>query len=201
MYLFVDTTKEITVGILDKNFAWSSYKNLTGVKGSAQIHASIHTACLENQIQVRDLMGIVQIAGPGSYTGMRVSDGISQILRWQNIKTYSLYHFDIPLMIGVQRGLWIANAFKSQFFVYSWDGNTHQHQLISHDDLQVLEAKHDQLFTSYPDEKLARNYIYTSDLVKTNSKKLFEFVIGENLSKELYYFRTIEQEFKRKENE
>lgn len=196
MYLFIDTTKDITLGVLDQEFNWLQYDYYHAAKGSAQIHAYIHEACRRQNIKTADLDGLVQVAGPGSYTGMRVSDGVSQIFNWQNFKTYGFYHYDVPLILGHQKGVWVANAFKGELFCCRWQGENITKELVDTDKFDI--SGDEDIYTSFKDDKLDGDLIYTSELIKNNSKKVFSYIISNNIKKELYYYRSIDQEYKSK---
>ena len=84
MYLFVDTTDKITFGLLDDQFQWKEYFYDPKMVISTKIHLLIHEVLKKYELTFSDLNSIIYCAGPGSYTGMRVSEGISQILQWQN---------------------------------------------------------------------------------------------------------------------
>ena len=86
MYLFIDTTKDVTVGLVDNNFEWLEYEYFKDAKGSALIHKCIYEQLEKQNKTIDDLVGVLQVAGPGSYTGMRVSEGVSQIFDWQKLK-------------------------------------------------------------------------------------------------------------------
>ena len=86
MKLFLDTTFGITVGLLDDQNEWLDYSFVDGQKGSAVIHKIILDLLEKNNLSIKNVKALFQIAGPGSYTGMRVSDGISQIFDWQKFR-------------------------------------------------------------------------------------------------------------------
>ena len=70
MYLFIDTTKDITVGLLNREFEWIEYEFFENAKGSALIHKCIYDQLERQNIGLDNIEGLVQLAGPGSYTGM-----------------------------------------------------------------------------------------------------------------------------------
>lgn len=198
MKIFLDTTSGITVGLLDQDNKWLDYQYLEGQKGSAVIHKMILDSLNKCELDISDISVLFQTAGPGSYTGMRVSDGISQIFEWQNINTYSFYHFDIPKIIGVDKGLWFVGAFKGEMFHYEWNSDDEKKSLMKlEESLNLLKRSDIPVFTSFEDEKLEFNYELTKDMIYSNSKLIFDFIENNNIKKELYYFRTIDEEFSR----
>jgi tRNA threonylcarbamoyladenosine biosynthesis protein TsaB len=198
MKIFLDTTFGITVGLLNNHNEWIDYQFVDGQKGSAVIHKIILDLLEKNTLSIEDVKDLFQIAGPGSYTGMRVSDGISQIFEWQNIKTYSFYHFDVPRFLGINSGIWFANAFKGELFLYKWiNENVEKHLLKIDKALDLLLVTDIPVFSSFENEKVDCSYKLTKDMIKNNSKTIFDYVEKNNLKKELYYFRTVDEEFSR----
>jgi tRNA threonylcarbamoyladenosine biosynthesis protein TsaB len=198
MKLFLDTTFGITVGLLNDKNSWIDYSFVDGKKGSAVIHKLILDVLEKNSLSVGDIKVLFQIAGPGSYTGMRVSDGISQIFEWQKIKTYSFYHFDVPKLLNISTGVWFANAFKGELFVYKWNDDKNNKLLMKLEDaLNFLETTDIPVYTSFLNDSVKSNYELTKDLIKLNSKNVFDYVEENSLKKELYYFRTLDEEFSR----
>lgn len=194
MFLFIDTTKAITVGILNKDFQWISYEFFPDAKGSALIHKIIHDQYKKHDLKLLETKALIQVAGPGSYTGMRVSEGISQIFDWQGFETYSFYHYEVPKILGVSKGIWLANAFKGEYFIYKWDANEEKSNLIKKDDFSLNSDE--KLFSSFELEEFELNL--TSELIKNDSQLLFKKVISENMKKTLYYYRTLEEEYNKK---
>lgn len=194
MHLFIDTTDKITFGLLGKDLNWIEYFYDPELVISTKIHALIHQTLEKHNLRIQDLTGVIHAAGPGSYTGMRVSEGISQILDWQNIKVNSFYHYEVPEFCDVSKGVWIANAFKGEFFIYKWDGTKQEKILVKKD--KVDELIGDNKIFSTRDEF---NYdtVLSAELIKTQPNKIFTRVLNENLKRELYYYRPIEQEFSR----
>lgn len=196
MYLFIDTTKAITVGILDLDFKWLSYEYFPDAKGSALIHKIIYDQYKENNLNLLETKALIQVAGPGSYTGMRVSEGISQIFDWQDFQTFSFYHYEVPSILGVKSGVWLANAFKGEFFTYSWNEKSASSQLIKKENFSY--DKETKYYSSFDFEESGTTLDLTSELIKNMSATLFNAVVSENMKKPLYYYRTLEEEYTRK---
>ncbi len=201
MKLFLDTTFGITVGLLNNENEWLDYEFIEGQKGSAVIHKLIKDLLDKNDLDIESVSILFQIAGPGSYTGMRVSDGISQIFNWQNIKTFSFYHFDIPRIVGVESGVWFANAFKGEVFLYSWSGESFDKKLLKEQEaFNMLKDSDIPIFSSFTNDKAIFEYSLTKELIHENCKLVFSYIEEANIQKELYYFRTIDEEFSRGKN-
>lgn len=199
MYLFIDTTKDITLGLLDNDFKWLAYQFYTDSKSSAIIHKLIDDLMIKFQTSIDNIEGVIQVAGPGSYTGMRVSEGILQVFSWQKIKTYSFYHFDVPAYLNEESGLWLGNAFKGEVFVYSWWGSKHHFELIKNSDLDGLMLKNTHLpkYRSFDLENSNVECLLTSKMIYEQPQKIFSKVVSDKILKPIYYYRTIEQEYKR----
>lgn len=196
MYLFIDTTKDVTVGLLNNNFEWIEYEHFEGARGSALIHKCIYDQLEKQNKKINDIKGLIQIAGPGSYTGMRVSEGVSQIFNWQGFDTYSFYHYEVPKLLGHEKGTWFANAFKGEYFLYRWNNEEESKTLVKKDEFDIYSV--DKLFTSFLFDDLEKNISLTSKLIYDKGQKLFEKVVGEKIQRPLYYYRTLEQEYTRK---
>jgi len=201
-YLYIDSSQYCILGLLSDNFEWKKFEELHSVKSSAKIHGLIHSVLESEGLKIKDLKGLFMVAGPGSYTGMRLSEGLGQVLEWQKLPTYSFYHFDIPKIIGnAQKGAFISKAFKGEFFLNSWDQNNEEMKLISLKELPETEKKLSQkgvsLFSSFPEEFLNKkyNYQYSNDLLRKESKKLFPFILKAKRRSEPFYYRSLEEEF------
>jgi tRNA threonylcarbamoyladenosine biosynthesis protein TsaB len=191
MDLFIDTTFGITVGLLDSRYKWIDYQFIEGKKGSALIHKIIYDLLEKNKSSTSEISKIFQVSGPGSYTGMRVSEGIANIFDWQNVKINSFYHFDIPALLGVEEGKWITDAFKGETFIYSWDKTGEDRKLVKNNAIEVsLDIP---VFTLR--NKEGESLTETQGLIKDRSEDLFSAVNKKDLKRDLYYFRTIEMEF------
>ena len=195
MYLYIDTTHEITIGLLNSELKWVEYEHLLSKKSSAVLHHKIFELLAKHSFEVKELEALIYSAGPGSYTGMRVSEGIKDIIDWQGIKVYSFYHFNIPQYLEVPSGTWMAKAFKGEFFVFRWQGNEFEKSLVKESEIE--EHLSENLYSSY-DDYGRDNIILTKDMIYNNPEKVFQVIVQNNLIEELYYFRSIENEFSRK---
>lgn len=186
--LFIDTTKYITIGLLDDNYEWLKYDLYKELKASAAIHFKIQEILQKNNIEIEKLDNVVYMAGPGSYTGMRVSAGIAQVLNFSGLKTYSAYHYDIPSILGIDKGDWIGDAFKNEIFLYSWDKQRNSSKLIKKNEYQTKEDE----FRSFNE---VSKQLSTDHLIKENSSIVIKHIVNEEMNRNLYYYRSLEEEF------
>lgn len=199
--LFLDTTNGISVGLLDDNFQWLHYNFVESNKSSSIVHKLIKDALDSIGKEQSDIKKSIQVSGPGSYTGMRVSDGISQILDWQGIETYGLYHFQVPRILGYVSGAWLAKAFKGEIFVYEWGDEKFEQYMIKESELSEflskLYTKKKKIFSSLNFNLIPQEaaLIETKALIKASPQEVFHHVISKKMKEPLYYFRALEDEF------
>src|SRR5690606_16531480 len=108
--LYFDTTNQIQLGLLNEEMNWVAFEVHPERKASQAIHGLIDELLKKNHKKFNDLKNIFKLSGPGSYTGMRVGEGIAQVLEWQGHEVLGFYHYDIARTLYSQ-GLWFAKAF------------------------------------------------------------------------------------------
>ena len=116
MHLYIDTTDKITLGLLSDQWEWVEYFNDPKIVISTKLHSFIYKFLEKHQLAMTDISSFIYCAGPGSYTGMRVAEGIADLVRWEDIPIRNFYHYDIPRLLGVESGAWFSNAFKGEKF-------------------------------------------------------------------------------------
>jgi len=201
--LFIDTTDNVVVGVLSDQYKFLEIKNIGNRKSSKEIHGIIYESLKKHGLELSNINSLFLISGPGSYTGMRVGEGIAQIVEWQSIPTYSFYHFQIPFFLGKLSGTWISNAFKSEYYMYSWNKNENKSILIKEEDIEKkikdLKAKNENIYVKFKDSIKHSNdkYIETSSMIVNFDSKLFLEVIKQKKREEPYYYRSLEKEFKK----
>lgn len=194
-YLFLDTSYYVSIGILDENFEFLDHHLYENRKGSAILHKEIYSMLKENNTSLNEMDAIVISSGPGSYTGMRLAEGFAQILEIDKTKVYSFYHFEIPQLLGHEKGIWCSEAFKSEIFVYEWDGDKNSKRLVKEDTFEKEIDVNDEHVYSHDGRLKDFHFLSTSDLIKKNSKAIFSFVIDRAEHLETYYYRPLEKEF------
>lgn len=198
--LYFDTTNELQLGLLDEEFNWISLETHSSKKASQAIHGLIDSLLKKNDLELNDIEHFFYIAGPGSYTGMRVSSGLAQILEWNEFKILSFYHhYDIAKIL-FDSGIWVARAFKNEFYFYEWNASEEKSYILSEQEsLKQLERADLKLFSySTSIDDLKASFTSTSKILEINSKRIFPELIKKSYKKELFYFRPLDEEFKKK---
>jgi tRNA threonylcarbamoyladenosine biosynthesis protein TsaB len=211
--LFLDTSSTLSIGIW-KNSRWVKFLNCMENQKSINkdFHVYINQILDELNVEIQNCESVVYIAGPGSYTGLRMSESFSQTLSYLNIKTVSLYHFHIPQLLGVQKGLFIAKAFKGEVFLYEWDldkkleNQSELSQLIKSADVEnyLLEKKlsNNNYFNFWCnqswDQEFKEKYDWKStiDYFVKNFESILERILLNPINYPTFYFRPQEVEFR-----
>ena len=90
-FLYVDTTDQLTLGLVDQDFLFLNYTEIKTNKSSELIHSSILNSLNNANVDISLITKMFLLSGPGSYTGMRVGEGIAKIFEWQNLEVFSHY--------------------------------------------------------------------------------------------------------------
>jgi tRNA threonylcarbamoyladenosine biosynthesis protein TsaB len=186
---FLDTSNGLTVGLY-KNNSWISYEQFEEKKPSEVLHRKIFEIAHKHNVLIENST-FISIAGPGSYTGMRLSEGMAQILKICGTKIFSFYHFEVPRMTGIEQGSFCTNAFKNQFFFYDWNVDEGSSYLLNADDVNFSKNVYSNMNLS-----LFSSVIQTSQLIKDHPEKIFNYVINRGTFLNSYYFRSLDEEFK-----
>ena len=202
--LFIDSTYDITLGILDDAQSWIKFERFYGQKASAIIQKETHNLLNSAGLKILDLTSVITIAGPGFYTGLRLSEGFADVLIFLGIKHYSFLSHDIPVLAGIQAGTWMTKAYRGEYFFHFWEGNTSRNQLVASKDLEkFLETVDKSSFYIHSDSaiddlsrNLTNNTLTTHDLLKENSQIIFSSILKSQSKVGSFYFRAPEDEFK-----
>lgn len=193
--LYVDSTAGLVIGLLDSEFNWIEYKDIDEKKPSEVIHPEIYELASRYNLDFKN-MNFIFSAGPGSYTGMRLGEGIAQILSWDSKNVFSFRHFDVPLMIGVSEGFWVTNAFKGQVFVHTWNAKEgkSEKELVNNADFKIMDASLG--YTLSNEIKEFSHLKTTKGLIHEFSREVFGKVCSLKMREPPFYFRTLDEEFK-----
>lgn len=200
--LFLDTTYDITMGILDDSLKWLDLRRFEGKKGSATLQSEADRMFSDLKILPTTLSAIITVAGPGFYTGLRLSEGFADVMSFFKIPHYSFYTYQIPLWAGMPEGTWMTKAYRGEYFFYQWQGKGQTISLIADSNLE--EFLKDQTSLLIHSEKalddkslpLVPKFIRTIDLLKDHPQLIFAPVMAQQLRCESYYFRAPEDEFR-----
>lgn len=180
---------------------WVSLETHKDQKASAIIQTKAAELLFKCNLRPTDLKGIITVNGPGFYTGLRLSEGFSDVFAFFNIPQFSFYSYEIPLWCGFRKGTWFTKAYRGEYFFYSWDGESSAQKLVSLKELDSSISS-DQYFIHSEgslDEKsssLLKNPIKTIDLLRERAADIFPNVLKNHLKREAFYFRAPEDEFK-----
>lgn len=191
--LFIDSTAGLDIGLLDSKLDWVEYHSLDEKKPSEVIHTEIYQLTQKYKLELKN-MRLFVTSGPGSYTGMRLSEGLAQIFEMSLLPVFSFCHFDVPRLAGISHGYWVTNAFKGQVFVYRWNGDESEKTLINKTDFIIEDQKLG--YTLDKVDPLFDGLSTTKELIKKNAPKLFAKVLELKMRVPPYYFRTLEEEFR-----
>lgn len=201
-YLFIDSTYELSLGVLDDGLNWLAFESHGGgQKASAIIQARSYELLSKFNLNPKELSGIVIVNGPGFYTGLRLAEGFADVFTFFGVKQFSLYSYEIPLWCGYQSGTWFTKAYRGEYYYYHWNGAESNQVLLTTKEIesgfkgqQIFIHSHaslDSISTA-----LISQPIETTDLLKKHPKQIFGQVIQNNLKRESFYFRAPEDEFK-----
>jgi tRNA threonylcarbamoyladenosine biosynthesis protein TsaB len=192
-YLYIDSSHDLEFGIYDlKQRVWIDFKKIAGAQNSKILHHEIYTTLESHKMQLSKVKALIINSGPGSYTGMRLTEGMAQILEWQKLPVFSFYHFQVPAIFNIQNYFWVSTAFKGEWFIY-WSGDSST-KLIKEVELADFVAKNRQIYTHFDIKKLG--LLETSNMVFKNFDQLINYVHQKSMRESVYYFREAEVEFK-----
>ena len=199
-YLFVDSTYDLNLGLLDDGFNWLGIEKFKGQKASAIIQTESYKLLEKNNLKMRDLKGIITVNGPGFYTGLRLSEGLSDVFSFFGCKQYSFYSYEIPKWCGYETGLWFTKAYRGEYFIHQWGHDKVSQKLIAvkEIDTHIEDVKHfihSEASLDQHSSSVLRDPIHTSDLILKHSFEIFTEVLNAE-KKEPFYFRAPEDEFK-----
>lgn len=189
------------MGLLDDEFRWLELSHHTGQKASAILQKEVREAAKKFGIKLKDLNGIVSIAGPGFYTGLRLSEGFADIFQIFQIPIYSIYSYELPKLCGVESGTWMTKAYRGEYFFHHWDKESSKNILLSAKELpEYLGNLNDVYIHSQAAiDDLSRSHLRlslnTQDLVRIHPE-IFKVIVQEHYKRESFYFRAPEDEFR-----
>ncbi len=202
MYLFIDSCEYLTLGLLNEKFEWVDYEQVSSQKNSEIFHTKLYELLTRANLTLDTIEKCFLVAGPGSYTGMRLSEGMGQLLQWHKKKIYSFYHFEVPALLNFAQGVWLSEAFKGELFFYKWNSivKSESMELVPKQDkeneiwVDELYGDYDHVFTHFATGNF--DCEYTTELIRRRPSELFPKIVALDLQRESYYYRPLEKEFK-----
>lgn len=200
--LFVDSTYDLCLGVLDDGLNWLTFERQIGQKASAVIQGSAHEMLGKLNLEASDLSSIISVNGPGFYTGLRLAEGFADVFQFFGVPHYSFYSYDIPAWCGVKRGLWFTKAYRGEYFCYHWDESGSRHELLSGKEIASVLSQYESVYihSDVSLDELSRGLIKQSistvELLQKNPQIIFKQVLDQKLKKDAFYFRAPEDEFK-----
>jgi len=194
--VYVDTSASVNILLLDTNYNCIDHVIETNRRTGSSLQSLLLNLLGSNKLDVSLIADWFFCAGPGSYTGVRISEGFSQVLELEGKNVYSFFSYQIPQFLGVGSGRWIAKAFRGEFFVYSWNGSSNETSLINEDGLLEIEAKPFYFHVESPKPSLdVSNLTDTNKLIRNNTSVLFKIIKERKVRVQPMYYRAPELEF------
>lgn len=202
--LFIDSTYDITLGLLDDQLGWIEFKRFYGQKASSIIQTETYNLLKLSKLCLKELTHVITIAGPGFYTGLRLSEGFADVMTFHGSKHLNFLSYDIPFYSGVESGTWMTKAYRGEYFFHHWNKTEKFNKLISTKDLssylKTVDKSNFYIHSDSAIDDLARellgSYLTTTSLLENNPRVIFPAVLNESHKTESFYFRAPEDEFK-----
>lgn len=199
--LFLDSSYDISLGLLSEDLSWRDFRTFKGQRASSTLQTETHRLLKDFHLKARDLSKLVTLAGPGFYTGLRLSEGFTDVTSFFGISRFSFYSYEVPELLGVSEGTWLTKAYRGEYFAYVWKEGENRRELLSVKDLESFRPTGEVFIHSESslDEKLTpftNDARKTIDLIRNSSQELFKKIIDQKLSRESFYFRAPEDEFR-----
>lgn len=201
-YLFIDSTYDLVIGVLDERLNWLSFERQTGQKASAIIQTMTYDLLSKHQIKPNELKGIFTVNGPGFYTGLRLAEGFADVLKFFGIPQYSFYSYEIPKWCGYSKGTWFTKAYRGEYYFYHWDESGEEQVLLPAKEIEQGFKADRQLFIHSPvsldqtSSQFIQHPLETVQLLREQPQSIFQTVLSSELKREAFYFRAPEDEFK-----
>ena len=200
-YLYLDTTYDVTIGILSESLEWVDFIKVQGQKASRTLQLETHRLLEKHGLELSEFQGLFTVAGPGFYTGLRLSEGFADVLKFFDIPHYSFYSFEVPMLLGISQGIWVTKAYRGEYFFYDWKAGEEERRLVSAKDLVTMKSLenvfiHSQTSIDEKLEALTSGAQETSELIRKTPRPIFETILKNRWVKSSFYFRAPEDEFK-----
>jgi tRNA threonylcarbamoyladenosine biosynthesis protein TsaB len=189
--LYINTTDTIELGLLDEDFSWISYEN-TGVnKASEVLHPLIYDLLKDNNYTLKDVAKVFTVAGPGSYTGLRLGEGFAQTLTLTGIEHLSFYLTDVFSLLSLKNIVFYSNAFKGETYLYEVTSSSEKVTERLDKNFKVEDYKKKKIYSLAGCVKSEK----VSQLIQKNEKVIFTALSKQKMKRDVFYYRSLEQEF------
>ena len=200
-YLYLDTTYDVTIGILNESLEWVDFIKVQGQKASRTLQLETHRLLEKHNLELSAVKAVFTVAGPGFYTGLRLSEGFADVMKFFGIPHYSFYSFEIPMLLGIPHGTWLTKAYRGEYFFFEWKNGEEKQSLYSAKELLDMKTPSNVYIHSETavDEKLTAlidEAKDTSSLIQKSPAPIFRTVLENGWLKKSFYFRAPEDEFK-----
>ncbi len=198
--LFLDTTYDVTLGVLNDSHEWLALEVFQGKKVSRTLQVEVHATMEKLGLELKSLKGIVTVAGPGFYTGLRLSEGFADVLKFFSVPHYSFYSYDILRCLALE-GTWMTKAYRGEYFFAHLRNGEVTTELIEATALADWANLYPKVYVHSEtalDDKI-REFFKTQstfELFRSQGGAVLKQVITENLQRSSYYFRAPEDEFR-----
>jgi tRNA threonylcarbamoyladenosine biosynthesis protein TsaB len=179
-----------------------SFAKFSGKKGSSIFQKEAWSLLSAHGLKPKELEAVVTVAGPGFYTGLRLSEGAADVFKFFHIPHYSFYTYDIPRLVGIESGVWMTKAYRGEFFFHRWNKTSKHNDLLTTKDFPEYASKIEDVYihSEAAIDDLIREHLpkrsSTFDLLQHHSQKIFSSLINSKQVEESFYFRAPEDEFK-----
>ncbi len=165
--------------------------SISDQRPSKKLLTNLNLILTQNNLAIGDIQDFYFCKGPGSYTGLRISQGLEEYLKLNKFNCYDFYSFEILKVLELKY-LFVANAFKKEFFVAEKNCEQIEYRKISKD---VLNSKRlDREVISYDDSLKDEDYFKVFD---EKFSDFFNEVLSNKLEKDVFYYRSLSEEYKR----
>lgn len=193
--LVVDTSRGLEAIYLDLNKKKKEKLRVYDEKLSSVFHKKLNRLLEENEVSWQELDQFFYNLGPGSYTGLKVAHSLAGNLEQEGVSIFGYYSYQLAEALGVKEGLWIENAFKGEYFLYQW-GAKYSKKLVN-----ILDYEWDES-QNYYSCSLEKEKKIIHDIKESFFEKTEQFLdfwrLESPQNRDIYYYRLIEEEFKRK---
>jgi tRNA threonylcarbamoyladenosine biosynthesis protein TsaB len=194
--LYLDTSEGLKLGLLNDEYNWVEYLELDTRRTSDVVHTQIVNLLEKHNSTIKDVDQVILMAGPGSYTGMRVAEGVAQVLELEGKRVYSFHSFRIPSFINLDSYRWCYPAFKGEIHVRKEDDSS---ELLLKKDFEKYVADNSVMTFITHGSNEVREFcqLDTEEKLRTEPGLIFKKVVELELRDKPFYFRPADVEFKK----